>query len=332
MNMHLVFMNSLEKRMDEQQRMNAKVTIGEQEGVWQVLWTEVNVDGEQQQTRWFEGESWNEMLQTFRSELLRKMADGYVPLLDNITTEVQTLQGRAEWIQKLLFYSDLHKHEATFDELKEWRRQKAVNERKAPYLIATNRLLSLISTFLPQTEDELLQLPGFGPFKLRMYGKELLTFTTKVKRETSFPLDWVPERIDVFQFKLWLHHQQLSFEERERFRKEQRQAVIDAAAQGWNIAQLEKVKLFRREALVLMEELHQEGHDMSPMIEMELVSLPIAERERASQLFSQLGDRYLKPVLNKLLELEVWKEMQTEDAYEKLRLLRMKHRKAKQVA
>jgi hypothetical protein len=329
--MNWVFMNSLQKRVEEDRVVTAQVTIGEDGGVWHVYWNEPGPDGDISETCWFEGEGWNEMLQAFRGQLLQKMTEGYAPLLDNVTGDVQSINGRSEWIQKLYYYSDQQKNEAVFESLREWRRKQASKEGKAPYMIATNRLLSMLSAFLPQTKDELVQLPGFGPFKANLYGKELLGVTGAVTRETTFPLDWVPDRIDYAQYKLWLHQQHETFQERERLRKTQRTAVLEAATTGADLALLkESASLSRREAVTMLEDLEKEGYDLEPLIATELKALPQEQAERVMVLFGQAGDRYLKPVLQKLNEEELWKDVQADRAYEWLRLLRIRFRRGKE--
>jgi hypothetical protein len=328
--MNWVFMNSLQKRGDEGHVVTAQVTIGEDTGVWHVYWNEPAADGEMSELCWFEGEGWNEMLQAFRGQLLQKMAEGYAPLLDNVTGDVQSINGRSEWIQKLQYYSDQHKSETVYESLREWRRKQAAKEGKAPYMIATNRLLAMLSAFLPQTQDELVQLPGFGPLKAQLYGKELFDVIGPVQRETTFPLDWVPDRIDYAQYKLWLHQQHESFQERERARKAQRKALLEAAAGGGDLAALrERVSLSRRDAVAMLEELEKEGYDVEPLIRTELAELPQEQADRVMALFGQAGDRYLKPVLQKLNEEDVWKEVQADRAYEWLRLLRIRFRREK---
>jgi hypothetical protein len=326
--MNWVFMNSLQKRMEEDQVITAQVMIGEDAGVWNVYWNEPGADGDMTETCWFEGTGWNDMLHVFRGQLLQKMAEGYAPLLDNVTSDVQSISGRSEWIQKLYYYSDQHKNEQVYEQLREWRKKQAGKEGKAPYMIATNRLLGLIGAFLPQTHEELVQLPGFGPFKANLYGKELFAITGTVVRETAFPLEWVQDRIDYAQYRLWLHQQHVSFQERERLRKEQRSAVLEGALNGSNLAALEqRTSLPRREAVALLEELEREGYNVDPLIENELKDVPTDQCERVIALFRQAGDRYLKPVLQKLNEEQLWTDVQADRAYERLRMLRIRFRR-----
>ncbi|HZG55199.1 HRDC domain-containing protein [Paenibacillus sp.] len=330
--MNWVFMNSLQKRTEDDRVVQAQVTIGEDAGVWHVYWNEPGPDGDGVETCWFEGAGWNDMLTAFRGRLLEKMSEGYAPLLDNVTGDVQSTNGRTEWIQKLQYYGDAFKNEGVYEALREWRRKQAGKEGKAPYMIGTNRLFGMLAAFLPRTEDELLQIPGFGPFKAKLYGKELLAITGAAPRETTFPLDWVADRIDYAQYKLWLHQQQEAFQEREKQRKAQRNAVLEAALNGTDLETLKtKSQLPRREALALLEELEKEGYDVEPVIAVETKELPAEEQARVMALFAQTGDRYLKPILQKLNEeAALWKDTQADRAYEWLRLLRIRFRRQKE--
>jgi len=328
--MNWVFMNSLQKRTEEDRVATGQVTIGEDAGVWHVYWNEPGPDGEPSEMCWFEGHSWNDMIAAFRERLLEKMAEGYAPLLDNVTGDVQSLNGRTEWAQKLLFFGETNRNEAVYEALREWRRKRAGQDGKAPYMIGTNRLLSMLSAFLPRTMDELVQIPGFGDFKAKLYGEDILRITGGAERETSFPLDWVEDRIDYAQYKLWLHRQQEAYRERERQRRERREAMLEANANGASLtAFAEAASLARREAVALLEELDREGCDVSPMLERELGELPVEARQRAYAAFGAAGDRYLKPVLQKLAEEEPWKSEPTDRAYEWLRLLRLRFRREK---
>lgn len=85
--MNLVFMNSLEKKGDDDQVENAQVLIQEDDGIWKVSWIEVNNQNNEVQDHWFEGRSWDEMLTVFRYRLAEKLATGYVPTLESMLKE-----------------------------------------------------------------------------------------------------------------------------------------------------------------------------------------------------------------------------------------------------
>jgi hypothetical protein len=55
-------------------------------------------------------------------------------------------------------------------------RDEIVNETERPiYLIANTKTLTELSNFLPQTEDQLLAIGGFGPAKVQAFGNEFLS-------------------------------------------------------------------------------------------------------------------------------------------------------------
>jgi superfamily II DNA helicase RecQ len=95
---------------------------------------------------------------------------------------------------KLQYYSEQHGNETVYEELCSWRRGKASSERKAPYILASNRLLRMISAFLPRTAEELLQIPGVGEGKASVW-RRLAQYHLCCAREHHFPLNWVMRRL-----------------------------------------------------------------------------------------------------------------------------------------
>lgn len=328
--MNWVFMNSLQRQTADGKAAQGQVTIGEDAGVWHVYWTETAPDGAASEECWYEGTGWSEMLKSFRGKLLEKMSEGYAPLLGDVAGDVQSINGRVEWVQKLQYYGEVHKNEAVFEALRDWRRTRASRDGKAAYMIGTNRLLAMLSAFLPQTEEELAQIPGFGKSKIALYGKDVLAITAQAQRTTEFPLDWVEEKVDYAQYKLWLHREQEAYLERERQRKAQRNAVLEAALNGTDLDTLKKtVSLPRRDALTMLEDLEKEGYDVEPVIRTETQQLPPDEQAKVLALFGKHGDRYLKPVYQEVSQTEPWTSVPTERAYEWLRLLRLRYRRVK---
>jgi ATP-dependent DNA helicase RecQ len=66
-----------------------------------------------------------------------------------------------------------------FDELKDWRRQKA-NELDVPaFVILSDRTLRQLAKQTPATLDELAQIHGFGPTKLERFGPEVIAMFAK---------------------------------------------------------------------------------------------------------------------------------------------------------
>ncbi len=64
------------------------------------------------------------------------------------------------------------------EKLKAWRLRRAQTDKVPAYIIAHDSLLEALAARPPQTEHQLLAMPGIGPKKLELYGKELLELTT----------------------------------------------------------------------------------------------------------------------------------------------------------
>ena len=60
------------------------------------------------------------------------------------------------------------------DSLKLWRSEKAKEKSLPVYLIATNKELFSIAKYKPIKKEELLDIKGFGKFKIENYGEEII--------------------------------------------------------------------------------------------------------------------------------------------------------------
>jgi superfamily II DNA helicase RecQ len=60
------------------------------------------------------------------------------------------------------------------DSLKLWRSEKAKEKKLPVYLIATNKELFSIAKFKPIKKEELLDIKGFGKYKIENYGEEII--------------------------------------------------------------------------------------------------------------------------------------------------------------
>ncbi len=60
------------------------------------------------------------------------------------------------------------------EKLKMWRIRRAQADGVPAYIVAHDSLLEALASHPPQTERQLLAMPGIGPKKLELYGKELL--------------------------------------------------------------------------------------------------------------------------------------------------------------
>ncbi|MGP0585262.1 HRDC domain-containing protein [Paenibacillus timonensis] len=330
--MRIVFLNSLEKKDSGAMIQGAQVWIGEEEGVWRMGWNELLADG-QSEDLWYEGSSWSEMLHVYRHRLAAKLGEGFRPVMEGIWDEKEGLTGRGMAAQKLFCYSELNGNESVYNELTAWRRKKASAERKAPYLIASNRLLRMISVFLPQTADELLQLPGVGENKAGEYGAELLEITKAVERKRTFPLDWVEQEIDGEVFRTWLYKQKEVKYRAEMEKFSIRRAALEALAEGLKVEDIcTRTGIERRDAVELLENLEKEGYNTDDLVSAELEEMSEAEQQAVWHAYEELGDALLKPVLHKVYGTEAAEGSSLDTLYERLRLIRIRYRRQRESA
>ncbi|MGG3454855.1 HRDC domain-containing protein [Paenibacillus rhizolycopersici] len=330
--MRIVFLNSLEKKDSGAMIQGAQVWIGEEEGIWRMGWNELLADG-QSEDLWYEGSSWSEMLHVYRHRLAAKLGEGFRPVMEGIWDEKEGLTGRGMAAQKLFCYSELNGNEPVYNELTAWRRKKASAERKAPYLIASNRLLRMISVFLPQTADELLQLPGVGENKAGEYGAELLEITKAVERKRTFPLDWVEQEIDGEVFRTWLYKQKEVKYRAEMEKFSIRRAALEALADGLKVEDIcMRTGIERRDAVELLENLEKEGYNTDDLVSAELEEMSEAEQQAVWHAYEELGDALLKPVLHKVYGTEAAEGSSLDTLYERLRLIRIRYRRQRESA
>ncbi|WP_235533044.1 HRDC domain-containing protein [Paenibacillus sp. Leaf72] len=325
--MQIFFLNTFEKSSMEEGVQTAQLSICEHEGIWSVLWA----DGEHTATApdvWFEGISWEDMLLAFRHGVAVRMGEGYTPVIESML-EGRRNTGMGSSQAMVQCYGELNADQALFEQLRDWRRAKAGEEKRSAYLIATNRMLWMFSTFVPHTAEELLQIPGWGESKQNRYGSEILAITENYARETSFPLDWVEQQLDKADFTRWLYKQKEVKFKNEMDKQLQKKRILSCLNSEETLEQLGAgLELSRREVMDRIEQLEAEGYDVEPLIARELLHMPESEQQLVWETFEQSGDRYLKPVLQQVYGAEGMKHEQVDMLYERLRLLRIRYRKA----
>ncbi|WP_438446589.1 HRDC domain-containing protein [Gorillibacterium sp. sgz5001074] len=324
--MQLIFLSTMERKTGEDRVRTAQVSITEHQGAWRVLWSEEGTDGKPAQDIWYEGDGWKDLLHGFREGLKVKKSQGYFPLIDT------SLPGGGETAKNrdmlmLQYYGEMHYADAVFQELRVWRRKTANKEGKSAFFVATNRMLFMLAAYLPRTVEELQQIPGFGQRKAEIYGPEVFAITGKGERQTDFPLDWVKAEVAEADFDAWLLELQRSREQQEQEKLMRRKRVLEGAAAGCSLADLEASTGLKRPDLIrLVEELDRNGYDMSPLIGVELEQEDDAHTARVRELFCSLGIRFLKPVLQALYTEEELKQADMNGCYEKLRLHRIRYK------
>lgn len=331
--MQIVFLNTFEKLVDGGGVISAQLSICEEQGIWSVNWLEdIGKEHESSEPeRWFGGTSWEEMITAFRHGIARMMGQGYSPIVDGMLDRGRSSEG--SFLSMLQCYGELHANEELYQSLREWRRKAAAAEKKSVYLVATNRMLRMISAFVPKSIEELTQLPGWGKSKNDAYGEAVLAITWGVERTTTFPLEWVPDKLEAKQYTAWLYKQKENKYKGLMDRQQENKKMISILQQSGGLDQLQsELSLTRRELLLRIEQLEQEGYHIEPLIERELSVVPEDERNKIWQALATVGDRYLKPVLQQVYGdgAEGDLDRPVEQLYERLRLMRMFYRRSVQ--
>ncbi|MEK7153606.1 MAG: HRDC domain-containing protein [Patescibacteria group bacterium] len=133
---------------------------------------------------------------------LNGMALRVSPLAKRIDSELreksaQALQDNAAYLQKWQAAeasgeNEQHMQEASeispadpalVGALKTWRSNIAQEQGKPPYIIAHDKTLEAVAALKPQTEQELLKVPGFGSKKVETYSQDILRIVSKATRD-----------------------------------------------------------------------------------------------------------------------------------------------------
>ncbi|OKP92262.1 HRDC domain-containing protein [Paenibacillus sp. P32E] len=331
--MQIVFMNRLSRISGADQEVFAQLWIGEEEGHWRLGWREFSGIEEMGDNLWYEGGSWNEMLCVYRHELAVKMGDGYRPLIDGSFHDEDSLTGTRNQEQlKLQYFSEHHGNESVYEELCAWRRGKASSERKAPYILASNRLLRMLSAFLPRTPEELLQIPGVGEGKASQYGGDWLSITSAIEREHSFPLGWVHQAVDEERFMAWQYKQKELKYKKQLERLRLRRVLLQGIEEGLGMEQLKaQGGVSRREVLEAVEELEKDGYSVEKLIALEMADVSPNEQAEVWTAYELMGDTFLKPVLYKAYGEGFSPAEGLDVYYERLRLIRIRYRRGQAV-
>ncbi|CAM3836531.1 HRDC domain-containing protein [Cohnella lubricantis] len=332
--MEIVFLNRFERTEGTADAERGQVYIGENQGIWSAGWHSFGDQGEMSQDNWYEGTSWEELLAAFRFGVARKMREGYRPLIDGMLEDAPFWERRPPLPALLQCYADQFDMKEELEPLRIWRRTKAAEDRRAAYMIATNRELQLLAVFVPRTIEELKQIPGFGKAKIEKYGEELIGLIREMPRDHVFPLDWVASAVSDETLADWTFRQK-----EEKYGKsltvvQERKKLLTAIRQGLSVSQLEKeLGVDRRMLVERIDRLDEEGYDVLPLVEQELSAMDGEELSRAEAALAELGDRYLKPVYQRLYaEAENGGGQETALRYEKLRMVRIRFRRTRESA
>ncbi|MGZ9583433.1 HRDC domain-containing protein [Paenibacillus marinisediminis] len=333
--MQVVWMARMEKQVEGESLRSGLLSAGEEAGKWIVLWEPDEAVGhdEAQQAAdvdtsgtWYEGSVWMEMRAALRGGVARLLREGYQPALGfmpDTNLHERRMKERNEWIS---CYGELHSDDKLYERLAQWRRETASSLRRAPYWIATNRMLRLVSAFVPHNAEELRQLPGFGEAKVKSFADAITAITKTVERSTSFPLDWVEGAVTETAFVQWVYEQERTKMDAELSRLMQRRVLLEGVRDGLGAGELmERLEVDRRELLMRIETLAEEGYDVLSFVNIELADTPEEELLAIRNALTELGPEYLKPVFVRIYGEEALTGTGSElqRRYERIRLLRL---------
>lgn len=72
-------------------------------------------------------------------------------------------------------------HEALFDALREWRKERSVAKSVPAYIVFTDATLTAIAEQVPHDLESLAGIPGVGPAKLNEFGEEVLEIVRRLQ-------------------------------------------------------------------------------------------------------------------------------------------------------
>lgn len=235
--------------------------------------------------------------------LFEKIKEGFILNQPWMNQFLSTIPPRFLMIRKLECFASQSMNSSLFQELKKWRKQAASTSRIPPYFIGTDKLLSLIAAYIPQTEDQLLQIPGIGNNKVSLYGSEILEITRKYEQIYRFPLDWINEKVSLDYFLPWFMIDRKQKEEKKKARvtqeMEEKLRLLEMIEDQVDLEEMaERLSITMSELLKRVRSLDQEGYDIMNFLEREVEQ--IQEKNIIEDIVAKLGSDRLKPIYEKM--------------------------------
>jgi hypothetical protein len=277
---------------------------------------------------WYSGEDFEQALRSLKQEQALKWQLGFRPLVADFAGVAEKSDNQIRALM-LDYYSESRADEALFHALKEWRLKRSKAEKKAPYLIATNRMLRMVATYFPQSREELLQLPGFGKQRSMQLATEICLMTKDLKQPRPFPLDWVKAEVDESAFEAWAIQQREEKTKREIDADVRRKNMLIAVSTLQTFPDLcATCNVNLRDGAQLLEELERDGYDLISWLDMQWDCFPdeLISKEAALEGFEELGDRFLKPVLIRQFSEKELSSKNQDELYAWLRIVRLYYR------
>lgn len=235
--------------------------------------------------------------------LLEKMKEGFILNQPWMTHFLSAIPPRFLMIRKLECFATQSMNSPLLLELKKWRKHAASASHFPPYFIGTDKLLSLIATYIPHTEEQLLQIPGIGNNKVSLYGRPILEITRKYEQIHSFPLDWIHQKVTMDDFIPWFITEGKQKEEKRKARvtqeMEEKLRLLEMIEDQVDLEEIaERLSISMSELLKRVRSLDQEGYNIMNFLEKEVEQ--IQEKSLIEDIAAKLGSDRLKPIYEKL--------------------------------
>lgn len=279
-----------------------KLIMFERDGSFETHWTSISDELEETVIHYTGTEKENAW-QAAEALQYEKSKDGYAPDSTLLTLTLSAIPTSYQFIRKLECFSQKNMNTELFQELKKWRKHTALKAQIPPYFIATDKLLSILATFIPHQEEELLQIPGIGTNKVELYGAAILDITKKAAQPYTFPLDWIKDKVLPEELALWLLEEKFAKEEKRQARAEQELAekkrLLEAIHNQESIEEIaKKLSLSMAQLMKKMTDLSKEGYEVLPYIQQEVNK--IQESQQIESVVSSIGNARLKPIFEHL--------------------------------
>lgn len=288
--------------LDKPSGESGKIVLFHRGDMYETHWN-VQEDGQEQTDIYYTGPDLELAWKAAESIRHEKSKEGFLIDSPFITFSLSAVPHSFLFYRKLECFAAKNMNQALFQELRKWRREAANSGNIPPYFIGTDKLLTLLSAFIPQTKEELMQIPGIGKHKLEQYGEAILKITAGFSPPYSFPLDWIQQKVTQEELAAWLLDEKLLKEERRLSRlkqeKEEKMRLLDAIHKHAGIQETaERFSISVSQLLKQIRELAKEGYDVLSYLDREVEQ--VEEKELIRDLVSMMGSDRLKPIFEKL--------------------------------
>ncbi|RXT08090.1 HRDC domain-containing protein [Ammoniphilus sp. CFH 90114] len=295
---HVYYLLTLAKPTGEK----GKIIIFQRGENYEAHWTSL-LDGMEETIIQYTGKEKDKAWQTAEALQLDKGKEGFTPDSPLLTLSLSAIPTPYQFLRKLECFSQKNMNPALFQDLRKWRKYASSKGQIPPYFIATDKLLSILATFIPHNEEELRQIPGIGIAKVEQYGKGILELTQKLEQPYPFPLEWVKDVVSAEELSIWLFEEKVTRDQKREIRREQeleeKKRLLQAMQSGEQIETIvKKLNMSMTQLMKRIIELSTEGYEVIPYLQHEVNR--INEKEQIQAVVSTKGATRLKPIFEEL--------------------------------